>query len=135
MAGELTGRGASLIFSAPLPLVSALFSTRSSDPTAAAMKRLFQALAIFVAVWVLGSFLGVMFDPARANIWTQSLMWALLASVILAPVFIFIGTSPDSQSSAPRSPQAEQSFEVDERVDVNKKQEEVTEQEGWPYTS
>jgi uncharacterized membrane protein YGL010W len=99
------------------------------------MKRLFQALAIFVAVWVLGSFLGVMFDPARANLWTQSLMWALLASVILAPVFIFIGTSPDSQSGASPSPQAEQPFEVDERVDVNKKQEEVTEREGWPYTS
>lgn len=97
------------------------------------MKRLFQGLAIFVAVWVLGSFVGVMFDAARANLWTQSLMWALLASVILAPVFIFIGTSPGSSSSARSPSQAEQSFGVDERVDVNR-QEEPAEEEGWPHS-
>jgi hypothetical protein len=99
------------------------------------MKRLFQALAIFIAVWVLGSFLGVMFDSARANLWTQSLMWAMLASVILAPVFLFIGTSPSSNSAPSPSQQAEQPFEVDQRVDVGRKEEEATEREGWPYTS
>jgi NADH:ubiquinone oxidoreductase subunit 6 (subunit J) len=100
------------------------------------MKRLFQALAIFVAIWVLGSFVGVMLDPARANIWTQSLMWAMLASVILAPVFIFVGTSPKSASQSSAPPQAEQPFEVDENVDVSQQQEEdAREREGWPYTT
>jgi uncharacterized membrane protein YGL010W len=99
------------------------------------MKRLFQTLAIFVAVWVLGSFVGVMFDAPRANLWTQSLMWALLASVILAPVFIFIGTAPPADSASSDSGEAQQPFEVDERVDVNPKQEETAEREGWPYTS
>jgi hypothetical protein len=99
------------------------------------MKRLFQALAVSVAVWVLGSFLGVMFDPIRANLWTQSLMWALLSSVILAPVFIFVGTSPSDASSEPSSPQrSEQPFEVDENVDLHQ-QEEPAETEEWPHTS
>jgi hypothetical protein len=99
------------------------------------MKRLFQALAIFIAIWVLGSFVGVMFDAAHANLWTQSLMWGMLASVILAPVFIFIGTSPGSGSSSTRPPQAEQPFEVDEGIDMDRQEEEVSEREGWPYTS
>lgn len=94
------------------------------------MKRLFVVLAVLVAVWGLGSFLGVMFDPARANLWTQSLMWALLASIILAPILIFVGTSSESNQSPPR---AEQPFEVDESADVN--QREPHEEEEWPYTS
>ena len=99
------------------------------------MKRLFQTLAIFVAVWVLGSFVGVMLDAPRADLWTQSLMWALLASIILAPVFIFIGTSPASDSPTSPPADAQQPFEVDKRVDVPSKQEETAEREGWPYTS
>lgn len=94
------------------------------------MKRLFLLLAILVAIWGLGSFLGVMFDPARANLWTQSLMWALLASIILAPVILFVGTSSDSNQPPP---QAEQPFEVDESTGVN--QGEPHEEEEWPYTS
>lgn len=98
------------------------------------MKRLFQILAVFVVIWVLGSFLGVMFDPSRANVWTQSLMWALLASVILAPVFLFFSTdSSDSSSSTSPSP-AEPHFEVEESVDV-RPQEKAGEKEEWPYTS
>lgn len=98
------------------------------------MKRLFQTLAIFIGIWVLGSFLGVMFDPTRANLWTQSLMWGMLASVILAPVFIFVGTSPSGSSSpsAPPSSDADQPFEVGESVDVSQ-QEKSREKEGWPY--
>lgn len=93
------------------------------------MKRLFQSLAIFVGVWVLGSFLGVMLDPSHKNLWTQSLMWAMLSCVILAPVFIFVGTSGDDSASAggsnpepfeePTEPPATQSLE----------------DQGWPYTS
>lgn len=106
------------------------------DPKTVIMKRLFQTLAIVVAVWVLGSFVGVMFDSARANLWTQSLMWAMLTSVILAPVFIFIGTSPSSTSDV-SSQEAEKPFEVDDGngIDMNRPQEETAEEEGWPYTS
>ena len=96
------------------------------------MKRLFRSLAVFVGIWLLCSFLGVMFDPARANLWTKSLMWALLSCVILAPVFLFVGTSSGSSSSTPPS-DAERPFETDEEIDVQEDQ--VQEEEGWPYTS
>jgi NADH:ubiquinone oxidoreductase subunit 6 (subunit J) len=100
------------------------------------MNRLFRILAVAVAVWVLGSFVGVMLDGARADLWTRSLMWAMLASVILAPVFLFVGTS-STDSSPPSSPEAEQSFDVEGGVDVSKKRttEEpgARESEGWPY--
>ena len=99
------------------------------------MKRFFQGLAVFVGIWLLGSFAGVMFDPPRANLWTQSLMWSMLASVILAPVFIFVGTAPSTSSGqSPSNSRAEQPFELDKRVDVNQG-EEARKEEGWPYTT
>jgi hypothetical protein len=100
------------------------------------MKRLFQVLAAFVAIWVLGSFVGVMFDGARQGLWTQSLMWSMLVSVILAPAFIFIGTAPSkSTSKSTRNPsRTDQSFDVSEKVEVNQ-EEETTEKEGWPYNT
>lgn len=94
------------------------------------MKRFFASLAVLVGIWLLGSFLGVMFDTARANLWTQSLMWALISCVILAPVFLFVGTS-SSQSSSPS--EAQQPFDAEEDVDVS--EEGAREGEGWPYTS
>lgn len=90
------------------------------------MKRFFAYLAAFVGIWLLGSFLGVMFDTARANLWTQSLMWALISCVILAPVFLFVGTS-STQSSPESEPQ--QPFEAETT------EEGPREREGWPYTS
>lgn len=94
------------------------------------MTRFFQSLAIFVGVWVLGSFLGVMLDPGHKNLWTQSLMWALLSSVILAPVFIFVGTS--ESTSSPHSKRDMDPFdepgETSDRVRSH-------EEDGWPYTS
>lgn len=100
------------------------------------MKRLFQTLAAFVALWVMGSFLGVMFDGARQGLWTQSLMWSMLASVILAPVFLFIGTSPSNSNteSSANPARADQPFDVEENVEVSQ-EEEASEQEGWPYNT
>lgn len=97
------------------------------------MKRVFQLLAVLVGIWLLGSFLGVMFNPGRADLWTQSLMWAMLSSVILAPVFIFFGTS-DSNAGQPtgQGPHADQAFDADDRVEVSQ-QEGATEEKEWPY--
>ncbi len=95
------------------------------------MKRFFNILAIAVAVWLFGSFAGVMFDGTHQNLWTQSLMWALLSCVILAPVFLFVW-SGDS-SSEPTSSQDEP-FDVEESMEVND-QGADQEAEGWPYTS
>jgi len=105
------------------------------------MQRLFQILAALVGIWLFSSFAGVMFDPLRAHLWTQSLMWALLASVTLAPVFLFVGTSSSgsSSASAPSSSasQADPSFETDGSVEVQETEptDEQTEERGWPHTS
>lgn len=104
-------------------------SPHSASPTV--MKRLFRSLAVLVGIWLLGSFLGVMFDPARANMWTQSLMWALLSCVILAPVFLFVGTA--SESSSFSSSATDQPFEVDQEMGVA--EDGNHEEEEWPYTS
>jgi hypothetical protein len=102
------------------------------------MQRLFQILAALIGLWLFSSFGGVMFDPMRANLWTQSLMWALLASVTLAPVFLFVGTSSSSSSaSQSSSAEPEQSFETDSTVEVQEPEptDEQTEERGWPHTS
>jgi hypothetical protein len=96
------------------------------------MKRLFLSIAALVGLWVLGSFLGTMFDPARANLWTTSLMWAMLACVVLAPVFLFVGTSQSSSSSGP-SGRSDDHFEVEEAVDVPDEGTQEAQREGWPY--
>jgi len=96
------------------------------------MKRLFLSIAAFVGVWLLGSFLGTMFDPARANLWTTSLMWAMLACVVLAPVFLFVGTSQPSSSAGPAR-RSDEHFEVEEAVDVPDEDAQEAQREGWPY--
>lgn len=106
--------------------------------SAITMQRLFQILAAFVGVWLFSSFAGVMFDPMRANLWTQSLMWSLLASVTLAPVFLFVGTSSSSSPERPAAPnQTEQAFGTDSTVEVQETEstDEQTEERGWPHTS
>jgi hypothetical protein len=98
------------------------------------MKRVFFGIAALVGIWVLGSFLGTMLDPARAELWTTSLMWAMLSCVVLAPIFLFFTTS-DSQQP-PSSSGQDQRFEVEDSVDVpdEETQDEAQEQE-WPYTT
>jgi hypothetical protein len=98
------------------------------------MKRAFFGIAILVGVWLLGSFLGTMLDPARAELWTTSLMWAMLSCVVLAPIFLFFSTSDSQAPSSPPSGQ-DQRFEVEDSVDVPDEETEDEAQEEWPYTT
>lgn len=96
------------------------------------MKRAFFGIAILVGIWLLGSFLGTMLDPARAELWTTSLMWAMLSCVVIAPIFLFFGTSDSQQSSTePR----DQPFEVEDSVDVPDEEVQEEQDKGWPYTT
>lgn len=52
------------------------------------IRKLIFALSALMAVWVMGSFVGVMFNAANAGFWTTSLMWALLASVVVMPALV-----------------------------------------------
>jgi hypothetical protein len=53
------------------------------------MRRLLSILTPLVAFWALASFAGTMLDPGHAGFWTQSLMWSLIASMVVAPFFVF----------------------------------------------
>jgi hypothetical protein len=41
-----------------------------------------------MGVWVIVSFAGVMFNAGNAELWTTSLMWALLASLVVMPCLV-----------------------------------------------
>ena len=96
------------------------------------MKRAFFGIAVLVGIWLLGSFLGTMLDPARADLWTTSLMWAMLSCVVIAPIFLFFGTS-DSQQASSGSP--DRSFEVEDSVDVPDEEVQEEQDKGWPYNT
>ena len=49
------------------------------------IRRMILGLSAFMAAWVILSFVGVMFNTGNAGLWTTSLMWSLLASVLVMP--------------------------------------------------
>jgi hypothetical protein len=46
------------------------------------------SLGFGTGFWVLASFTGAMLDPMRAEPWTTSLMFSLLASAVIAPALL-----------------------------------------------
>lgn len=54
---------------------------------------------------------GLLLDPSRAHLWTQSIMWALLGSIAVAPFLVFVPltSSPESspEASSPRADREE----------------------------
>lgn len=79
------------------------------------VRRLIFYLASAVGAWLLLSFAGAMVDSGNAAFWSSSLMWALLSSLVLAPVLLMVNDvfsgSDEAESTAPPSP----STEVDEQ--------------------
>jgi hypothetical protein len=51
-------------------------------------RHLIVSLGFGTGFWVLASFTGAMLDPMRAEPWTMSLMWSLLASAAIAPALL-----------------------------------------------
>lgn len=49
------------------------------------IRRVILGTGVLIGVWVALSFIGVMFDTANVDLWTRSLMWALLASLVIMP--------------------------------------------------
>lgn len=66
------------------------------------MKSFLMYVSSAVALWVLASFGGAMFDPARADFWTQSLMGSLVAALLVGPLFLF-ARNQQSDDSSPAS--------------------------------
>jgi len=89
------------------------------------VRRLIQYLASAVGLWLLVSFAGAMVDSANAALWSNSLMWALLSCLVIAPALlvvndIFTRTRHERETEAARSsanPDAAQKPFVDEASD------------------
>ncbi len=62
------------------------------------IRKIILGVSYFVGAWVLTSFIGVMFNPSNAGIWTSSLMWALLASLIVMPGLVLVYHASYSRS-------------------------------------
>jgi len=54
------------------------------------LRVLVPGLSALLAVWVFGSFVALMVNPANAGTWTTSLMWALLSSLVVMPVLVVV---------------------------------------------
>jgi len=47
-------------------------------------------VSALMAIWVLSSFAGLMINPSNAEVWTTSLMWSLLSSLIVMPILVVV---------------------------------------------
>lgn len=56
--------------------------------TMKAIRHLILGTGVLVGVWVALSFIGVMADTGNAGFWTMSLVWGLLASIIIMPSLV-----------------------------------------------
>jgi len=54
------------------------------------IRQLLTAFSYVIALWVVTSVVGVMADSVRAGFWSGSLMWALLASLMIAPALVML---------------------------------------------
>jgi hypothetical protein len=54
------------------------------------VRHIVSGLSTLMGVWVLASFIGVMFNPGNAGVWTLSLVWSLLASLLVMPTLVVV---------------------------------------------
>lgn len=107
------------------------------------VRRLVFYVASAVGVWLLVSFAGAMLDSANAAFWSDSLMWALLSSLIVAPALLMVHNafsgSQERTSSRPEpsSDEDQKSFvEEEERGEMRtlwpEPETEPDQEDDWP---
>lgn len=122
------------------------------------IRRLIFYLASAVGVWLLVSFAGAMVDSGNAAFWSDSLMWALLSSLIVAPALLMVYDAfsasqeppsqeapsqerasqarPSSQSQTSRSDDEQAPFVEEERGEMRtlwpQPETEATQEDDWP---
>jgi hypothetical protein len=102
------------------------------------IRRLILALSAFIGVWVLVSFAGAMFDSANAALWSNSLMWALLSSLIVMPALVMVNhASTQSTKQTAAQPQAsadeeQEPFIQDESDEAHTLWPEPEQEADWP---
>jgi hypothetical protein len=87
------------------------------------VRRLVFYIASTIGVWLLVSFAGAMVDSANATFWSTSLMWALLSSLIVAPVLLMVHNAA-SGSQGPPSSRSEPSADEDQTSFVEEEERE-----------
>lgn len=108
-------------------------------------RRLVLILSSAVGLWTLSSFAGAMFNPANAAFWSGSLMWSLLAILLVAPALLMIhhaSSTGEAQRPASKTEKAETPAEEAPFVDEeghptlwpqpSPKSSEPTAEEEWP---
>lgn len=64
------------------------------------LRRLLTALSCAIGLWAAASVAGVLFDPLRISFWIASLMWALLASLMMAPALVVMTDDTIAEADA-----------------------------------
>ena len=92
--------------------------------------KLIPVLGILMGLWVMGSFGGVMLNLSNAEFWTSSLMWSLLASLLVMPALVFVYHA----SSQPGKPTLEHTQPITQSADEQEPFIQEEDQEGalWP---
>lgn len=92
--------------------------------------KLVPILGILMGVWVMGSFGGVMLNLSNAGFWTTSLMWSLLASLLVMPALVFVYHA----SSQPEKPTVEHTQPIQQSAEKQAPFVQEEDQEGalWP---
>jgi hypothetical protein len=62
------------------------------------VRRIIIGAFYLMGTWTMVSFAGVMFNPGNAEIWTMSLMWSLLASLLVMPGLVLAHHASHSRS-------------------------------------
>lgn len=75
------------------------------------IRRSIVGLSALMAAWVAISFIGVMFNTGNAGFWTTSLMWSLLASVLVMPTLVIAHHATNRAERADREEGQEYSDE------------------------
>ncbi len=85
-----------------LQLSDRLLTYRPRVPSMTALRRFLLFCTGLIGVTLAVGIVGLLLNPSRAYLWTQSILWAFLGSLAVAPFLVFISSS----SSPSRSPEA-----------------------------
>lgn len=86
------------------------------------VRRLIIALSSFIGIWFLVSTVGVMVDSANAALWSSSLMWSLLSSLVVMPALVMVNhastkASRETARKQTQTPEQEQEPFIQEDSD------------------
>lgn len=86
-----------------------IYFAQDSVTTMQFVEKIILAVTVLMGGWVIVSFVPVMFDLGNPEFWTVSLMWSLLASVLVMPALVILHHVGTRRAESARYPDAERS--------------------------